>query len=136
MSGEQPHEGTFMENRLMGSRVIPAARMVRLGDLPWRTEPATGSKYWSVALSLAQLTYFEVPAGARFERHSHRSEQITLVLDGLLVFEVDGQQHTVGAGEVIAIPGDAPHAVVGGPAGARAVDAWSPPQWAYEDAET
>ena len=95
------------------------------GSLPLRGT-GSGASFWAVALEHAMLTYFEVEPEARFERHAHESEQITLVLDGALVFEFDDRSVTVGPGEVVAIPGHVPHAVTAGPAGARAVDAWSP----------
>ena len=93
--------------------------------LPLRTA-VPGASYWAVALEHAMLTYFEVAPGARFERHAHESEQITLVLEGSLVFDFDDRRVTVGQGEVVAIPGNEPHAVTCGLTGARAVDAWSP----------
>jgi quercetin dioxygenase-like cupin family protein len=109
---------------------------VTLTALPWRIDTTTGSRYWSVALSQAQLTYFEVPPDARFKRHAHTSEQITMVLEGLLIFELGEVTYSIGAGEVIAIPGDLPHSVSAGPNGARAVDAWSPPQAIYGPGHT
>jgi arsenate reductase len=88
-----------------------------------------GAAYWAVALAKAMLTRFEVQPGARFERHAHEAEQITLVLKGSLIFEFDDQPPvTVGAGEVVAIPSNLPHAATAGPEGADAVDAWSPPR--------
>ena len=43
-----------------------------------------------------------------------------------LFFEVAGREVRVGAGEVIAVPADAPHRVWTREHPARAVDAWSP----------
>jgi len=100
-------------------------RYFPLGSLPLRLD-VSGASYWAVALDRAMLSYFEVGPHTRFERHSHESEQITLVLEGALVFEFDDLCVTVAPGEVVAIPANAPHAVTGGPAGAKAVDAWSP----------
>ena len=91
-------------------------------------EDSSGSRFWSVALTRAMLTYFEVPPHGRFEEHSHDSEQITYVLDGTLVFVIDGREHRVGRGEVIAVPGNVPHAVYALDREVRAVDAWSPPR--------
>jgi quercetin dioxygenase-like cupin family protein len=62
---------------------------------------------------------------ARFERHQHDEEQITLVIEGQLVFELDDGGVVLEPGEVIAIPPGVRHAVRGGERGARAVDAWS-----------
>jgi amino-acid N-acetyltransferase len=86
-----------------------------------------GASMWAVALEKAMLTYFVVEPHSRFERHTHESEQITLVLEGELSFEFDGgERMTVKAGEVVAIPSNVPHAVSTDARPARAVDAWSP----------
>jgi quercetin dioxygenase-like cupin family protein len=90
---------------------------------------AEGAAYWAVALGRAMLTRFECKPGARFDRHAHEAEQITLVLKGSLTFEFDNQPPvTLGPGEVLAIPSNLPHAATAGPTGADAVDAWSPPR--------
>lgn len=88
-----------------------------------------GAAMWAVALDRAMLTYFELQPHARFERHRHASEQITMVLEGELFFEVeDGAEVRVRAGEVIALPANVPHAAWTREQPARAVDAWSPPR--------
>jgi protein-tyrosine-phosphatase len=95
------------------------------GSLPLRADPS-GAHFWAVALTKAMLTYFEVPAHKRFDWHQHESEQITLVLEGELFFELPDQVIRVGAGEVIAISSNVPHAVFTSDVAAKAVDAWSP----------
>jgi amino-acid N-acetyltransferase len=88
-----------------------------------------GASFFGVALDRVMLTYFEVAPGARFERHVHEAEQITMVLEGELTFELDGgREARVGPGEVIALPSGAPHAARAGTAPVKAVDAWSPPR--------
>jgi protein-tyrosine-phosphatase len=94
-------------------------------SLPLRTD-SSGARFWAVAFRKAMLTYFEVPAHKRFDWHQHDSEQITLVLNGELFFEVANQVVCVGAGEVIAISSNVPHAVFTSAHAAKAVDAWSP----------
>ena len=91
----------------------------------------TGARFWSVSLTHAQLTYFEVEPNCRFDYHKHASEQITLVLEGELYFETDCGVDRIGAGEVIAIPSNVPHAVFTRAVGAKVVDAWSPINEAY-----
>lgn len=95
------------------------------GSLPLRPD-VEGAKLWSVGLSKTMLTYFEVEPHARFERHSHEAEQITMVLEGELFFELDGRLVKVRAGEVIAVPSSLPHAVYAKGKPVRAIDAWSP----------
>jgi len=81
---------------------------------------------WAVALEQSMLTYFEVEPNSYFDMHKHESEQITLVLEGVLYFEMQDRTVDVNAGEVIAIPSNSEHAVHTGNESARAVDAWSP----------
>ena len=78
------------------------------------------------------LIYFEVEPHRRFETHSHKSEQITMVISGELFFEVQGVVHRIKAGEVIAIPSSVPHAVWTEELAVTAIDAWSPVMSKYE----
>jgi quercetin dioxygenase-like cupin family protein len=41
--------------------------------------------------------------------HRHPFDQLSFVLEGSMLFEVDGELFEVGAGEVLVIPADAPH---------------------------
>ena len=93
-----------------------------------------GARYWGVALDHSMLTYFEVDAHCEFPTHQHESEQITHVLEGALYFLIDGVEHCVGEGDVIAIPSNLSHAVYTRERAARAVDAWSPVLPAYRRA--
>ncbi|MBM3791616.1 MAG: cupin domain-containing protein, partial [Acidobacteria bacterium] len=63
-----------------------------------------GARQWGVSLDRVMMTYFEVAPGCLFARHAHDGEQITLVLDGELVFVFDDGQVRAGAGDVVAIP--------------------------------
>lgn len=88
-----------------------------------------GAMMWGVALERAMLTYYELQPDTRFEVHRHDAEQITMVLEGELWFQVEGGREVrVRAGEVIAIPGGSPHAVWTAARPTRAVDAWAPPR--------
>jgi quercetin dioxygenase-like cupin family protein len=93
----------------------------------------TVARFWSVSLERTQLTYFEVRPNCRFEAHSHPSEQITLVLEGVLYFETSSGVDQVGAGEVMAIPANVPHAAFTKELAVKAVDAWSPVNKNYAD---
>lgn len=103
-----------------------------LGSLSLR-EDVPGARMWAVALKKTMLTYFEVQPHSRFESHSHESEQITLVLEGELFFEVSGRVVGVKAGEVIALPSNLPHAVFTREEAVKAVDAWSPIMEKYRE---
>ena len=91
-----------------------------------------GAKMWAVTLEKTMFTYFEIEPQSRFERHNHESEQITMVLEGALFFEIDSGVIRVGEGEVIALPSWVPHAVFTTDEPAKAVDAWSPVREAYK----
>jgi quercetin dioxygenase-like cupin family protein len=44
--------------------------------------------------------------------HSHENEQVTYILEGALLFEIDGKHITVAAGEVLCIPSNMPHKAI------------------------
>jgi quercetin dioxygenase-like cupin family protein len=92
----------------------------------------SGAKMWGVSLENTLLTYFEVEPNSSFETHSHESEQITMVLEGELFFEVDDDVICVEPGEVIAIPSMEPHAAFTKEKPVKAVDAWSPVMEKYK----
>ena len=100
-------------------RYYPKESLCLTADVP-------GARQWAVSLDQTMLTYFEVDPDCRFESHSHASEQITMVLEGVLFFEQGDKVVGVKAGEVIAIPAHAPHSVFTGETAVKAVDAWSP----------
>jgi amino-acid N-acetyltransferase len=85
-----------------------------------------GAKMWGVALQKTLLTYFELEPNCRFDHHKHESEQITMVLEGELFFEVDKDTFCLKPGEVIAIPSNVAHAVFTRDKPVKAIDAWSP----------
>jgi len=118
-----PATAACFRRRLDATAVHLAQDVLRLRpDVP-------GAAMWAVALDRAMLTYFELQPHARFESHSHESEQITMVLEGELFFELEGRAEVcVRAGEVIALPANVPHAAWTRERAARAVDAWSPPR--------
>lgn len=89
-------------------------------------EDVPGAEMWGVALANTMLTYFEVQPGAVFEKHTHESEQITMVLEGELFFMTDEGEIAVREGEVIALPANVPHGTLTKTRAAKAVDAWSP----------
>lgn len=119
-AAECPASSTCMVRSLVGAvRAYPA------GSLELRPDVA-GAQYFAVAAEHCELTWYEVEPGVRFPRHAHEVDQITLVLDGELVFEVDGRPPIrLGPGEAVAVPAGVPHAVTAGAASVRAVDAWS-----------
>ena len=121
-----PVSAVCMKMRL-GERAIhfPRETLALKPDVP-------GAKMWGVALEKTLLTYFELAPRCRFGRHFHESEQVTMVLEGELFFDLGKRTVCVKQGEVIAIPSNVPHAVFTRDGRAKAIDAWSPvmPQYA------
>jgi quercetin dioxygenase-like cupin family protein len=85
-----------------------------------------GAKMWAVGLEKAMLTYFEMESNTKFPEHSHKAEQITLILEGELTFTYNRKEVTLKQGEVIAIPSNMIHSAFTGSKPCKAVDAWSP----------
>jgi quercetin dioxygenase-like cupin family protein len=54
---------------------------------------------------------FELKQGGVVPPHSHANEQISMVLSGLLLFKIGGQETIVRAGEMMQIPGHVQHEV-------------------------
>jgi mannose-6-phosphate isomerase-like protein (cupin superfamily) len=103
-----------------GPSFLPKSLLRMRPDVP-------GARMWAVGLERVQMTYFEVDPATRFERHQHEGEQITSVIEGELLFEIDGAVLRVRPGETIAIPAGTPHAVFTLDRAAKAFDSWSPP---------
>jgi amino-acid N-acetyltransferase len=115
-----PKSAVCMTRDISGEAIHASAELLQLrSDVP-------GARMWAVSLKHTMLTYFEVEPRSRFETHSHESEQITMVLTGVLFFEVAGVVHHIKPGEVIAIPSSVPHAVWTEELAVTAIDAWSP----------
>jgi quercetin dioxygenase-like cupin family protein len=57
----------------------------------------------------ATLAQIILARGAIVPRHSHRSEQFSMIVSGALKFFFDDKEVTVRAGEIILIPANVPH---------------------------
>ncbi len=69
--------------------------------------------------------------GAVVPEHSHPHEQMGMVLSGTMELSIAGETRTISGKEVYLVPGGIPHAAKGGPEGAVALDAFSPPREDY-----
>ena len=50
--------------------------------------------------------------GARVPLHHHRHEQVSHVVEGALIFLIEGREAVVRAGEILCIPPHVPHEVI------------------------
>jgi quercetin dioxygenase-like cupin family protein len=80
----------------------------------------------TVAGDRMMLSYVEFAAGSVVEKHQHPHEQMGLLLEGELTFEVGDERRTLRAGEMWRIPGGVDHRVVAGDQPARALDVFCP----------
>lgn len=91
-----------------------------------KTDPASGSTFWSLAGTNVLFTWFDVPANTFFPSHKHNNEQITYVLEGDLFFKSQNSIYKLTAGDCILIPANVDHEVWTENIPVKAVDAWSP----------
>jgi quercetin dioxygenase-like cupin family protein len=84
---------------------------------------ASGEK---MTLSLVTLA-----PGAVVPTHSHPHEQMGLMVSGTMEFTIEGETRVLSGNEMYFVPGGVPHAAKGGPRGALALDAFSPPREEY-----
>lgn len=75
----------------------------------------------------------EVEPNAPLPSHSHRNEQVGLLVGGELVFNVGDAHRTVRAGEGWVIPANVPHDATAGPDGAVVIETWAPPRHDFRE---
>ena len=63
--------------------------------------------------------------------HSHPHEQMGMLVSGTLEFTIAGEAYVFSGNEMYFVPGGVPHSAKGGPGGAVALDAFSPPREEY-----
>lgn len=66
-------------------------------------------------------------------RHAHSEEQVVIVLEGEVEFEVDGETRTLGPRDVLVIPPWSEHAARTHGSSCTCIDAFSPPRQGLED---
>ncbi len=59
-------------------------------------------------MTVARIT---LEKGVLVPSHEHENEQITLVMEGKLLFHIDGEETVVEPGTIVMIPPNAPHFV-------------------------
>ena len=94
-----------------------------LNDKLWR-KIVSGEKVMVAQISL--LKDCVVPL------HHHESEQISLILEGALKFELEGREIVVRAGEVLVIPSNVPHSALA-MEDTIAIDVFSPIRYDWLD---
>jgi quercetin dioxygenase-like cupin family protein len=90
--------------------------------------PYAGIDRRVLTTSKATVQMYRFAPRATFPIHHHAQEQITLVIEGDVAFSADGETHELSAGDWSVVPGDVPHGVTAGPAGARFLAILVPPR--------
>ncbi len=72
------------------------------------------------------LVKYVYDPGLNFPEHSHPQEQVTMVEEGTLEFEIDGEKVILHAGDICAIPANIPHSTSVGKARAVAISIFTP----------
>jgi quercetin dioxygenase-like cupin family protein len=76
------------------------------------------------------FAWWRIDEGAAVPEHAHPHEQVVNVLEGELSLTVDGAEHVLHAGDVVAIPGGVRHSARAlGPS--RVLDVFSPAREDY-----
>ena len=102
----------------------------RIPELPG-TEALPGVTRRAVWLNQVMVTFFEFEPHAVVPEHRHPHEQISVVIEGAMIFRLGDETRTLRAGEGACIPANMPHGAT--VLGARTVvyDSWSPPREDY-----
>jgi quercetin dioxygenase-like cupin family protein len=76
----------------------------------------------------AMTNFVSFAPGAEAPRHVHEEEQIVIVLEGELVFDLDGDVRTLRKGDVAVIPSWVPHGAWTTDSHCLEIDVFSPPR--------
>lgn len=96
-----------------------------LGQLPTR-EIWPGVTARLVQSKLITMAVVELTPGSVVPQHHHGNEQLGFVIEGSVVFRVDGESRECGPGSTWRILADQPHDVQVGPDGAIVAEVYSP----------
>jgi quercetin dioxygenase-like cupin family protein len=76
----------------------------------------------------AMANFVNYEPGAKAPRHVHEEEQMVIVLDGELHFDLDGDVRTMSRGDVAVIPAWVPHAAWTTDQSCLQIDVFCPPR--------
>jgi quercetin dioxygenase-like cupin family protein len=95
-------------NPLMHTAVDLSASALDLASVPVR-EQMPGMRGRFLHSAAMTFVYWDIDEGAALPRHAHHHEQVVNMLEGEFELVVDGTPHRLKPGDVLAIPGNAPH---------------------------
>ncbi|HHY67844.1 MAG TPA: cupin domain-containing protein [Alicyclobacillus sp.] len=103
-----------------------------LPDLPF-LEAATGVKLRPLFGCQLMFSYVTFEPNAEAPIHQHPQEQMSLVLQGRVRFDVGGNVRIMGPGDAVTIPANVPHGAVALEEGAVCLDAFAPPREGFKE---
>ena len=89
----------------------PDPTIVNTEEMSWDVGPANGITLKRFIGGLVGMNLVRWAAGTTREPHTHVNEQIMLVQSGSYRITVEGQAHTLHAGELIIVPSYALHGI-------------------------
>jgi quercetin dioxygenase-like cupin family protein len=104
---------------------VAAARIFRLDALSPFTM-ADGVRGRALFGDGAMLNLVELDPGAVVPEHSHPHEQLGIGISGLIVMQIDGEEHPMGPMDAMHIPSGVVHGAYAGPEGAVVLDVFVP----------
>ncbi len=76
--------------------------------------------------SSVMLVRYVYEPGLHFPEHSHPQEQVTMVEEGVLEFDIDGERVILKEGDICSIPPNVPHSTIVGKERAVAISIFTP----------
>jgi quercetin dioxygenase-like cupin family protein len=89
--------------------MTPLGQLIMKWDAVKTTELAGGIQRQVLTTRNIMLVRHIYPPGTAIPHHTHPQEQITLVEEGTLYYEVEGSGHDLEPGDLISIPSNAKH---------------------------
>jgi quercetin dioxygenase-like cupin family protein len=89
----------------------PKSQILKLADLVSYQEGSVVSRQ-IVKADAGNVTLFAFDAGQELSEHTAPFDALVHILVGDAEIRISGQLYTLGAGDVIIMPADAPHAVI------------------------
>ncbi len=85
-----------------------------------------GVRVQTCACDKMMLSLAVIEAGKAVELHSHPHEQVGMMIEGRAIFQIGGEEKTLGPGDMYRIPGTVPHRVVALDQRVKALDIFCP----------
>ena len=104
-----------------------AGRFLHIDGLP-RVRMSEGLDFRPIVGRGMLFSFVSFAPHAEAPRHAHSEEQVVIVLDGEIEFDLDGDVRVLREGDVVVIPPWVPHGARTRERGCREVDVFCPPR--------